>query len=167
MPLIISENTNLWSIDADAYAQGCNMKGKMGHGIAVQFKQRYPQMYKEYVKHCDELTAPLTPGGFFFWPAEHNVAAVYNLFTQVYPGKDGRLEACRDAFNGMLNHAVQHSIATIAMPAIGCGLAGLRWKDVKFILNECIEKSGFPGDVIVAFQFEEFDKTPRTIRRTP
>ena len=30
-----------------AYAHGCNCAGAMGRGIAVQFKERYPEMYPE------------------------------------------------------------------------------------------------------------------------
>jgi O-acetyl-ADP-ribose deacetylase (regulator of RNase III) len=156
MGLTILENTNLWDVPADAYAQGCNMKGKMGAGIAIQFKTRYPAMYKEHVLVCDGLPVPLTPGGLHYWK-DPILPDVYNLFTQVYTGKDGRLEACESAFNVMFNHAKQHGINTIAMPAIGCGLAGLRWKDVKFVLQQCITKSDFPGEVIVAFMLKEMN----------
>ena len=154
MKVQIAENINLWTIQSDAYAHGCNMKGLMGHGIAVQFRQRYPQMYKSYKSFCDDKQATL--GSFFFWPRVADQAPVYNLFTQVRPGKDGRLEACYAAFCAMFNHAQQNDISTIAMPAIGCGIAGLRWKDVKFNLEQAVEKSDFNGEVIVAFLSNEF-----------
>lgn len=32
-----------------SYAHGCNCAGAMGKGIAVQFKDKYPDMYLEYI----------------------------------------------------------------------------------------------------------------------
>lgn len=156
MGLTILENTNLWDVPADAYAQGCNMKGKMGAGIAIQFKTRYPAMYKQHVQFCEDLPKPLVPGGLHYWH-DSELPDVYNLFTQVYTGRDARLNACEFAFNMMFNHAQLNNIMTIAMPAIGCGIGGLRWKDVKFVLQQCITKSDFPGEVIVAFMLKEMN----------
>lgn len=35
-----------------SYAHGCNCAGAMGKGIAVQFKDKYPDMYLEYKLLC-------------------------------------------------------------------------------------------------------------------
>ena len=35
-----------------SYAHGCNCAGAMGKGIALQFKLKYPQMYRLYKKKC-------------------------------------------------------------------------------------------------------------------
>ena len=35
-----------------SYAHGCNCAGAMGKGIALQFRNRYPAMYKEYKLLC-------------------------------------------------------------------------------------------------------------------
>lgn len=35
-----------------SYAHGCNCAGAMGKGIALEFKKRYPEMYKQYVALC-------------------------------------------------------------------------------------------------------------------
>ena len=37
-----------------SYAHGCNCAGAMGKGIAVQFKDKYPDMYLEYKLLCKE-----------------------------------------------------------------------------------------------------------------
>lgn len=155
MSVQIVENINLFEIPADAYAHGCNMKGKMGYGIAQQFKSRYWDMYKAYAEHCDAFKPPLIPGGMFFWPAQNDMPAVYNLFTQVFTGKDARLEACYHAFAAMFNHATQNGIELIAMPAIGAGTGGLRWRDVKFNLVQADKNSDFKGTVCVAFLNKE------------
>lgn len=156
MSVQIAEGISIWDIAADAFSHGCNTKGLMGHGIAVQFRRRYPQMYKAYVAYCEQHSSQDLIGNFFYWSRVSDAPAVYNLFTQIRPGKDGRLEACYSAFCRMFNHAQQVGNNIIAMPAIGCGIAGLRWKDVKFNLEQAVEKSDFKGDVVVAFLTKEF-----------
>ena len=42
---------NIFTIDGiKCYAHGCNCAGAMGKGIALQFKLKYPQMYRLYKK---------------------------------------------------------------------------------------------------------------------
>lgn len=44
---------NIFTIDGiKCYAHGCNCAGAMGKGIALQFKLKYPQMYRLYKKKC-------------------------------------------------------------------------------------------------------------------
>lgn len=46
-----------------SYAHGVNCVGKMGKGIAVDFKERWPTMFLEYEKLCKEKQ--LFPGNIF------------------------------------------------------------------------------------------------------
>lgn len=43
---------DLFDIDLPAIGHGCNSRGSMGAGIAVQFRRRYPDMYREYKRRC-------------------------------------------------------------------------------------------------------------------
>ena len=42
-----------------------NCAGVMGKGVAFEFKKRFPEMYKEYVKLCDQKQ--LRPGTPYFY----------------------------------------------------------------------------------------------------
>ena len=47
------EKGDIFRIDGvSSYAHGCNCAGAMGKGIALQFKLKYPQMYRLYKKKC-------------------------------------------------------------------------------------------------------------------
>jgi len=52
---------------AAAIAQGCNCKGSMGAGIAVGFKERYPEMFEEYRRRCKAKPREFNPGDVFLW----------------------------------------------------------------------------------------------------
>jgi O-acetyl-ADP-ribose deacetylase (regulator of RNase III) len=43
---------DLLEADVDAYVNAVNTMGVMGKGIALQFKQRYADMFKAYQKAC-------------------------------------------------------------------------------------------------------------------
>lgn len=109
-------------------AHGCNCAGAMGKGIAVQFKRRYPSMYMAYKSEC--LTGQLVPGGVFPWQTESG-DWVYNLGTQKHWRTKARLPDIVASTQAMVQHAEQHGVKAIRMPAVGAGLGGLPWDSVR------------------------------------
>jgi O-acetyl-ADP-ribose deacetylase (regulator of RNase III) len=60
------------------FAHGCNCAGAMGKGIALQFKTKYPKMYKEYKALCQEGLFLL--GDIFIY--KYETGTIFNLGTQ-------------------------------------------------------------------------------------
>lgn len=121
------------------YAHGCNCAGAMGKGIALQFRNRYPQMYSEYRAMCKD--GLFNPGDVFDYM--YGDGHIYNLGTQATWRTKARLEHIEKAVVGMLDLAVADNVTKIALPAIGAGLGGLNWADVKEILDR--ESANYPG----------------------
>jgi O-acetyl-ADP-ribose deacetylase (regulator of RNase III) len=117
---------------AAAFAHGCNCKGVMGSGIAVQVKKRYPALFEEYRALCLATPRAFNPGDAWLWLAD-DAPDVFNLATQDgYVGfRPAKLEYVRAALVNMRERAGEAEITSIAMPAIGAGLGGLRWRDVR------------------------------------
>lgn len=61
---------------------------------------------------------------------------IYNLGTQVTWRTRAEIEYIEGSLDRMLYLAVCNDVKAIAMPAIGAGLGGLKWDDVK----RCIER---------------------------
>lgn len=127
--------TDALEFDAPAFAHGVNIMGLMGGGIAYQVAQKYPMVEPAYRNACK--TRKLRIGGCFPVTTSRAGASyvIYNLATQVQPGPHGSLTAVDIAVGRMVEHALDNGIDHIAMPRIGCGIGGLRWQDVMFILN--------------------------------
>ena len=129
--------SNVLNMDCDAIAHGVNMKGSMAGGIARQIALVYPKAEETYMKYCKEELCRL--GGCL--PIPINVGepmgphTLYNLFTQIMPGKDARLSAIDVSLKRMNEHALENGIHKIVMPQIGCGIGGLSWEDVKPIME--------------------------------
>lgn len=118
------------------YAHGCNCAGAMGKGIALQFKEKYPEMYLEYKNLCKHKQFSL--GDIFIYNYGNGV--VFNLGTQTTWKTKADISAVEKTLIKMFTHAVQHNIYKIALPRIGAGLGGLDWNNVKSIIDKVAKK---------------------------
>jgi O-acetyl-ADP-ribose deacetylase (regulator of RNase III) len=104
----------------------------MGAGISVRFKQRYPEMYEQYLGKCRNDS--LKPGDIFFYRSELK-PSVFNLVTQRNL-KGAKQEYLEQAVQKMFVKSGQEGITDIAMPEIGCGLGGMDVKSLKDTLSK-------------------------------
>jgi len=126
---IVFEKGDLFSVEADVIAHGCNCQGVMGAGIAKAFAAKFPSMYREYSKEC--YIGTYVPGDFMPWH-ENDVMGV-NLFTQENPGADATYEAVVVSLIGVsqrIKRAYALHPVIFAMPLIGCGIGGLHFIDL-------------------------------------
>lgn len=121
------------------YAHGCNCAGAMGKGIAVQFKDKYPDMYLKYKQLCKD--EKFCPGDVFDY--DYGNGHIYNLGTQVTWRTRAKIEYVEKAIVKMLEFANRDNVTAIALPAIGAGLGGLKWEDVKIVLDKV--SSNYPA----------------------
>lgn len=144
LPLSIIKR-NIWSDTdtLDALAHGCNARGVMGAGFAVQIREKYKDlMYLDYRTAC--RTARIGPGDILFHESDDaNLPDLYNLITQ--EGFHGaRINYVQAAFEAMFRHIIEGLETprdfTLGMPAIGCGLGGLKLPDVIHALESAWKK---------------------------
>lgn len=126
---------NLLDQKVDALVNTVNCVGVMGRGVALQFKQRFPENFKRYASACKR--GEVVPGRMF-------IVANDNLFGTKwivnFPTKlDWRfrssykyIESGLDALVGDIRRL---GIMSIGMPPLGCGLGGLDWRKVKGIIE--------------------------------
>lgn len=133
MGLLTIRPGDLFASSAPALAHGVNIRGFMNAGIAKEFRVRFPEMHAEYQALCrrDGLAA----GEVQAWKDPKSGRWVYNLASQDEPGAYARLEWLDTSARAMLAHASHHGVGIVAMPRIGCGIGGLRWRDVERTLS--------------------------------
>ena len=118
-----------------SYAHGCNCLGSMGRGVAVQFRNMFPKMYIEYHRMC--RNKQFHPGDVYDY--DYGKGYIYNLATQYDycpPGELAKLNYIEVALRKMLELATAAGVKSIALPTIGAGLGGLKWDDVKVVIEK-------------------------------
>ena len=84
-----------------SYAHGCNCAGAMGKGIALQFKTKFPEMYVEYKRLCDN--GEFNPGDVYAY--NYGSGYVFNLGTQATWRTKAKLEFIENAIERMMEIA--------------------------------------------------------------
>lgn len=146
---------------AQAFAHGCNCQGSMGAGIAVGFRERYPEMYEQYRKRCKAKPREFNLGDVWLWKAEEQ-PWVFNLGTQegVWHAR-ASYEAIETALSRMQELADAEGVTSIAIPRIGVGYGGLSWKKVRVIVERVF--ANWSGRLIV---YEEFVPSSTTSEKS-
>lgn len=109
------------------FAHGCNCAGAMGRGIALQFRTKWPEMHKQYKNIC--RSGDFNIGDVFAY--NYGPGYVFNLATQKTWRHGANIGDLKKALENLLNCATSLNIKKISMPAIGSGLGGLNWNNVK------------------------------------
>lgn len=145
MPVEYRKGNFLLQTEIKLLGHGCNCWGWMGSGVAGQMATRFPTMFEEYRRMCK--AGEFTPGTSWVWnnpdPTQHSVA---NLATQQEPGANAKLECIRDSLESVL----KTSPPDLALPRIGAGIGGLKWEDVKTVIEDVSSK--YPLTRIVVYE---------------
>lgn len=113
-----------------------NCQGVMGKGLALQFKKRYPDMYQSYKKNCQK--GLFKPGLLQLWT--HSTPWILNFPTKVHWKNRTKLEYIEAGLQKFAATYKVKEIDSIAFPALGVGLGGLRWKKVRTVMYKYLEK---------------------------
>lgn len=132
---------NIFDGDWDGIAHCCNLFHTWGAGIAKQMKQRFPAAFA-----ADEATIHGSEnklGNFSY--ADCNSITVFNLYAQIGVGNDGdplnrncQYDFIHDSLYRVCKHIEKNypqESYILALPMIGCGLAGGDEKIVYAILE--------------------------------
>jgi O-acetyl-ADP-ribose deacetylase (regulator of RNase III) len=126
---------NLLEEDAQALVNAVNCVGVMGKGIALQFKQAYPENFRQYKKACD--AKEVQPGRMFTVPTGElfNPKYIINFPTKRHWRSQSKLEDIQTGIKTLVAEVQQLGITSIAIPALGCGNGGLDWVEVKPLIE--------------------------------
>jgi O-acetyl-ADP-ribose deacetylase (regulator of RNase III) len=138
---IVITSGDLFESPAQTLVNATNCIGIMGGGIAKAFRERYPAMYFEYVKECERGHHTPTEPHFWFnddcrlFP-EDGHKHVLNIATKTEPKCRSTIENIRLGLFTTALRAKEWGITSLAIPALGCGLGGLDWAEVRPHIEE-------------------------------
>lgn len=117
-----------------------NCRAVMGSGVAKEVKRRYPEVFAEYTRFCQEHKADLLGSCQIVKLAGRRHSYVANLFGQKNFGSDGKKytddTALRRALEQLYEFAKGERVAVALPYKIGCDRGGGDWDTVLGVLQE-------------------------------
>jgi O-acetyl-ADP-ribose deacetylase (regulator of RNase III) len=117
--------------EVEALVNTVNCVGVMGRGIALQFKNAFPENFKAYEKACKR--GEVQPGRMFVYDYEKMTFPRYiiNFPTKRHWRGKSLMEDIEKGLEALVDEIQNRDIQSIAVPPLGCGLGGLNWGKVR------------------------------------
>lgn len=125
--------------DAEALINTVNCVGIMGRGIALQFKNAFPENFKAYVRACRKNE--VQPGKLFVFETGQltNPRYIINFPTKRHWRGKSRIEDIEAGLKALVDTIRKYNIHSVAIPPLGSGLGGLDWSVVKVHIEEMLQ----------------------------
>src|SRR3954470_1840626 len=122
---------NLLDAQVEAVVNTVNTVGVMGKGIALMFREAYPENYKAYEAACKRGEVVV---GKMFVTENHDLTGpryIINFPTKKHWIHPSRLEYVVQGLEDLVRVVRERRIRSIALPPLGCGNGGLDWGQVR------------------------------------
>ncbi len=129
---------NLLEADVEALVNTVNTVGVMGKGIALMFKEAFPENFRAYANACkrDEVQIGrmfVTDRGGLLIPRW-----IINFPTKQHWRQKARMESVNEGLCDLRRVIAENKIRSVAVPPLGCGNGGLRWSQVRAVIEEAL-----------------------------
>ena len=135
MSIYLTTGDLLKQTDVDAIVNTVNCVGVMGKGIALQFKNKWPDNFVAYQAACK--AGQVRPGRMMVFDAGAYAQPHYIIN---FPTKDhwrgkSQLAFIRYGLQDLVAQVRALGIQSIAVPPLGCGNGGLNWAEVRPLIE--------------------------------
>jgi O-acetyl-ADP-ribose deacetylase (regulator of RNase III)/antitoxin component HigA of HigAB toxin-antitoxin module len=145
--MITYKTGNLLHARVEALVNAVNTVGVMGKGIALQFKESFPDNFAAYLEAVSSgafhvgkvLVVPVKAVGM--------VKFVINFPTKAHWRFPSRIEWIEAGLKSLHEKIREHNILSIALPALGCGNGGLNWDQVRPLIEK--ELGDLDAEIII------------------
>lgn len=140
---------DIFDEDVEALVNSVNCVGVMGRGIALQFRNRFPENFDAYANACKR--EEVQPGRLFVFETGQltNPRYIINFPTKRHWRGKSRLADIESGLKALTHEISQRNIRSIAVPPLGSDLGGLDWREVRLRIEANLQ--GVDGVKIVVF----------------
>ena len=129
---------NLLEAPVDALVNTVNTVGVMGKGIALMFKERFPENMQQYAQACK--VKEVVTGKMYVTEANELLGPrwIINFPTKQHWRAKSKMEWVIEGLDDLRQFIIDNDVASIAIPPLGAGNGGLKWSDVKFHIESAL-----------------------------
>jgi|JI10StandDraft_1071094.scaffolds.fasta_scaffold292028_1 O-acetyl-ADP-ribose deacetylase (regulator of RNase III) len=136
---------NLFTSSAQTIVNTVNCVGIMGAGIALEFKYRYPEMYKKYVELCKNNQ--IQTGRLWLYNKDINRKWVLNFPTKKDWKHPSKLEYLESGLEKFLKFYKERNITSIAFPLLGAQNGGIDPEQSLTTMKNYLSKCDIPVEI--------------------
>jgi len=115
---------SLFDAPVRALVNPVNCDGVMGAGLALEFKQRFPEAFEDYRRACQR--GELKPGAIHTYQLSDG-RWIVNFPTKTRWKTKSKMEYIEAGLPVLVDWIRMNAVASIGIPALGCGLGKLSW----------------------------------------
>lgn len=129
--MITFQKGNLLDAPVDALVNTVNTVGVMGKGIALMFKEAFPENFRAYEDAWKR--GALQVGRMFVTESSRLEGPrwIINFPSKKHWRQPSKLEWITEGLVDLRRVIIEKGIRSIALPPLGCGNGGLNWADVR------------------------------------
>ena len=130
--ITIKEGGDIFLSECEVLVNPVNCVGVMGKGLALQFKEKHPQMFEDYREICK--SGLLSPGLLWLW--KKRVLCFPTKLNWRDPSKEEYVLLGLEKFKTTYK---EKGLTSVAFPLLGAGLGGLNREWVIQKIKETLE----------------------------
>jgi len=127
---------NIFESTCQTLVNTVNCVGLMGKGIALEFKNRFPEMYQNYKEICEKKA--LKPGLLHLY--NKSTPWILNFPTKIHWKYPSKMEYIEFGLKKFVSTYKDRGITSIAFPELGSSLGGLNWNDVRSLMYDYLSQ---------------------------
>lgn len=129
---------NLLEAQTEAVVNTVNTVGVMGKGVALMFKEAFPDNFEAYSAACER--GEVRVGSMFVTENRELTGPrwIINFPTKQHWRHPTKPEWVRDGLVDLRRVIEEKRIRSIALPPLGCGNGGLEWTDVRPMIEAAL-----------------------------
>lgn len=133
--MITYSDGSIFDCGATAIVNAVNCVGVMGAGLAKAFADKFPLMDLDYIEQCK--LGLLEPGKVhtYYSNLDPDAPLIINFPTKDDWRNPSQLDYIEFGMEALVDLVRRFRIGSIGIPALGCGLGGLNWDDVRSIIE--------------------------------
>lgn len=125
-----------------------NCVGVMGKGIALEFKSRFPEMFKDYAERCERKE--VKPGVPYLYKTLFPPQIIN------FPTKDdwrsvSKLSDIERGLQDLVAKFREWGVTSLAIPPLGCGNGQLEWRAVGPLIYRYAKQMDIPADLYAPY----------------
>ena len=125
-----------------------NCVGIMGKGIALEFKNRFPEMFKDYVLRCERHEVRI--GQPYIYKSLFG-QQILNFPTKEHWKSVSKVSDIEEGLDYLLAHYKHWGITSMAIPPLGCGNGQLEWKVIGPLIYSRAKQMNIPVEIYAPY----------------